>query len=64
MSGKEVLDTIRQMGGRQKTLFISGYTADFISRKGIFEEGVQVVAKPLSPFKLLKKIRSILDEAR
>ncbi|GLH72696.1 hypothetical protein GETHLI_11980 [Geothrix limicola] len=62
MNGKEVYDAARRMGGQPKTLFISGYTADFISQKGIFEEGVQFLAKPVSPFELLKKIRLILDE--
>lgn len=62
MSGKDVYETVRRMGGRQKTLFISGYTADFINRKGSFDEGVQFLAKPVTPFELLKKIRDILDE--
>jgi two-component system NtrC family sensor kinase len=62
MSGMEVHDTLLTMGYRKKTLFVSGYTADFLNRKGIFEEGVQFISKPMSPFELLKKIRGILDE--
>jgi CheY-like chemotaxis protein len=64
LSGKEVHDAVMVLHPGAKTLLISGYTADFINRKGVFEEGVQFVAKPISPFELLRKIRSILDEER
>ena len=61
LSGKEVHDAVRAQDPGAKILLISGYTADFINRKGTFGEGVPVVAKPISPFELLKKVRSLLD---
>jgi PAS domain S-box-containing protein len=64
MSGKEVYDSVKAQGPSPKALFISGYTADSLNRRGIFEEGVHFIAKPVSPSELLHKIRSILDEAR
>jgi CheY-like chemotaxis protein len=62
MSGKEAYDAIRAIRPHAKVLFISGYTADALHQKGIFEEGIHFVAKPISPHALLKKIRAILDE--
>jgi two-component system NtrC family sensor kinase len=64
MSGKEAHDAIKALAPAAKVLFISGYTADFIHKKGIFEEGIQFLPKPMSPYELLKKVRSILDGNR
>jgi CheY-like chemotaxis protein len=61
MGGKDVYDAVKVLSPDSKILFISGYAADALGKKGLFEEGVQFVAKPTSPFELLKKIRSILD---
>jgi CheY-like chemotaxis protein len=61
MSGKETFDAVKAINPDSKILFISGYTADALHKKGIFDEGVQFIAKPMSPFELLKKVRGILD---
>lgn len=61
-SGKEVSDTIRQIRPEIRILFMSGYPSDIISGKGIQEEGMFYIAKPLSPHKLLLKVREILDQ--
>jgi len=44
-----------------KCLFMSGYTADIISDRGILTEGVNFLQKPFSQTDLLKKVRVILD---
>jgi two-component system cell cycle sensor histidine kinase/response regulator CckA len=61
-SGKEAIDEIRKIRQDVKVLFTSGYTSDIISRKGILEEGMDFISKPLTPHSLLAKIREILDE--
>lgn len=45
-----------------KVLFMSGYIADVISQKGIFEKGVEFLYKPVLSTDLLKKVREILDK--
>jgi hypothetical protein len=42
-------------------LFISGYSEDMISKKGILEEGSSFISKPVSPSELLQKVREVLD---
>lgn len=42
-------------------LFISGYPADMIDKKGILDDKSQLILKPVSPSELLRKIREILD---
>jgi PAS domain S-box-containing protein len=61
MGGKETFDAVKAINPGSKILFISGYTADGFHKKGLFSEGVQFIAKPMSPFELLKKVRAVLD---
>ncbi len=61
-SGREVYDTVRTASPEAKILFISGYTADIIHRKGIFEEELMFISKPIHPADLARKVRTMLDE--
>lgn len=60
-NGKEVYDEISGMAPGKKALFISGYTADIIHKKGILESGVHFISKPIAPQDFLRKVREILD---
>jgi DNA-binding response OmpR family regulator len=60
-SGKDAYDEIRMMGGNVRAIFISGYLQDAIRKKGLLEEGCDLVMKPVSPQNLLRKIREVLD---
>ena len=60
-NGKELLNEIRMIKTEIKMIFISGYTADVIHQKGICEEGVDFITKPVSKNDLLRKIREVLD---
>jgi len=61
MNGKETLDVLKKQQPSLKVLFMSGYTYDIIEEKGIPEEGVDLILKPLKPDELLKKVRELLD---
>jgi CheY-like chemotaxis protein/two-component sensor histidine kinase len=61
-SGREVYDAVKATRPDADVLFISGYTADMLHKKGIFEEGMEFLSKPVSPYDLLRKIREILDK--
>jgi CheY-like chemotaxis protein len=61
-SGKEASDAIKNIKPDAKVLFISGYTADIITKVGINEEGEYFIQKPISPQSLLDKVREILDK--
>jgi len=61
-NGKEVYDEIKKVRPDIKAIFISGYASDIIYKKGILEEGTDVILKPLSPQELLKKAREMLDK--
>jgi len=61
LNGQETRAGILKLKPDVKTLFISGYTNDIITRKGILDPEVHMLLKPLHPAKLLEKIREILD---
>ena len=60
-SGKEAYEEIKRLQPDIKVLYSSGYSADFIRNHGVGEESMEVIAKPVQPWELLRKIREILD---
>jgi PAS domain S-box-containing protein len=63
-SGKEVYQAVKAVRPDMDILFISGYPAEMIGRKGILDDKAQLILKPVSPSELLRKIREILDRRR
>jgi CheY-like chemotaxis protein len=61
-TGKDVGDEIKKIQPDMKILFTSGYTADVINKKGILEEGIDFISKPVTPNDLLTKVRAMLEE--
>ena len=55
-------DDIKKRRPDMKALFLSGYAADKIQRKGVLEEGLHFVYKPISLNNLLLKVREVLDK--
>jgi PAS domain S-box-containing protein len=62
MNGKEAYDRLKSMDPRIKVLFMSGYTDDIIHQKGILDETIEYIAKPILPRDLLRKVRELLDD--
>ncbi|MGC1453862.1 MAG: PAS domain S-box protein [Nitrospirota bacterium] len=60
-NGKEVYDKIRIFEPGIRTLFLSGYSADIMSQKGLLEKGLNFLFKPVPMNDLLRKVREILD---
>ncbi len=61
-NGKEVYEEIIKFKPKIKVLFTSGYTGDVVIDKGIYDETVDFISKPLSPKTLLLKVREVLDK--
>lgn len=60
-NGKEAYEEIRLSKPNAKVLYLSGYTSDFIQNRGVLEEGIELIMKPVQPMELLRKIRDMLD---
>jgi len=61
MDGRQLAKRIREDRPDIKVLFMSGYTADVIARRGVLDEGVQFISKPFSHDDLTRKLRQVLD---
>ena len=60
-NGNEVRAEIARMRPDMKILFLSGYSADVVRKKGIIENDLTLIQKPISPTDLLAAVRKILD---
>lgn len=60
--GKEAYKEIKNINPDIKTLFLSGYTKDLLNEKGILEEGLNFIAKPVSCNELLTKVKEVLGD--
>ena len=62
MNGQEAYEAIRNIRPDIKAIFMSGYAPEMIREKAALENTAPLLAKPLSPTELLKKVRDILDQ--
>lgn len=60
-NGKEVADEVKKVNPNANILFISGYTSDIISNKGVDDGEINFVTKPITPTKLYEAVRNALD---
>ncbi|MCB2182389.1 MAG: PAS domain S-box protein [Desulfobulbaceae bacterium] len=61
MSGKELAYRLMSLQPGIKTLFISGYPDEQLSDSNILKAGINFLPKPLTPQKVAKKVRKILN---
>jgi signal transduction histidine kinase/CheY-like chemotaxis protein len=59
--GREVARRVLAACPDVRVLYVSGYTDDAISRKGVLEEGSEFLSKPFTPEILRARVREILD---
>jgi len=62
MNGKAVYDGVSVLKPGIPAIFMSGYTADIIHKKGIYEEGINFIQKPISNKKLIRTIQDLLSK--
>ena len=62
MSGRGLVERLRAVRPTAAVVYMSGYTADDVVRRGLFEPGSKFVQKPFIPDELLNVIREMLDE--
>ena len=62
MNGRELSDRLQPLRPEMKVLFLSGYTAEIISKQGVIEENIHFLQKPFSFEALTSKVREVLDD--
>lgn len=61
INGLDAWEEIKKIRDNVKVLFMSGYTDDILIRKGLSQDKINLISKPLSPEELLKRLRDILN---
>jgi PAS domain S-box-containing protein len=61
MNGRELSAKILALRPEIKVLFVSGYSADIISKQGILDENINFLQKPASLETFTGKVRELLD---
>jgi CheY-like chemotaxis protein len=62
MTGTRLAERLRLFRPEIKALYMSGYTADVITRYGTLDSGTELIEKPFSPEMLAQKVRMVLGE--
>jgi CheY-like chemotaxis protein len=61
LSGRELIDLLRNRYPQIKVLFMSGYTDDEVFRNGVSMDTVAFLQKPFTAESLARKVREVLD---
>ncbi len=61
MGGGELVDQLRSSRPELKVLYISGYTNDEVTRRGIRQKEAAFIQKPFTSEELMAKVREVLD---
>jgi PAS domain S-box-containing protein len=64
LSGRAVADRLRDRWPRLRVLFMSGYSDEAISRKGILDPGFRYIQKPFNETALAEAVRSAVRGGR
>ncbi len=60
-SGKETYEELKKIKRDLRAIFMSGYTFDIIAQKGLLEEGIDFMSKPVSMIDLIRRVREVMD---
>lgn len=61
MKGKELYDRVHEMSPMTSFLFVSGYSADQISRNFVLDAGMHFLQKPFDLDELAVRVREVLE---
>lgn len=64
VNGRDLADRLLHEAPTLKVIYMSGYSADVVSKTFPLEEGVNFLAKPFQASKLASTIRTVLDQAK
>jgi CheY-like chemotaxis protein len=63
LGGRELAQRLLAEWPELPVVFMSGYTYDDVTRRGLLDAGVPFLEKPLSPEALSRKMRQVLEGA-
>ncbi|HEX6850132.1 MAG TPA: ATP-binding protein [Candidatus Polarisedimenticolaceae bacterium] len=64
LNGRDLQERVAELRPGIATLFMSGYSADVLTARGVLAAGVKLLPKPFSLGELLRQVRRALDGGR
>jgi CheY-like chemotaxis protein/anti-sigma regulatory factor (Ser/Thr protein kinase) len=64
LNGRDLQARVTEIRPGIATLFMSGYSADVLTARGVLAPGVTLLSKPFSMGDLLRQVRAVLDGGR
>lgn len=61
--GPQLVDVARALHPEAAVLLASGYSAEFMGRRGELADGVDLIEKPIAPEQLLHRVRAAIDRS-
>ncbi len=61
MNGRALAEQLRASRSNLKCLYMSGYTGDIITHRGLLDDGVNFIQKPFGADDFAAKVREVLD---
>jgi len=61
MNGPELAAQLKARSPRLRVLYLSGYTSEAVSSRGISPSDIALLQKPFTPDELARKVREVLD---
>lgn len=61
MNGRELAERVQALHPTMRRLYMSGYTANAIAHRGVLDEGISFIQKPLTMESLAAKVRESLS---
>jgi len=62
MGGPQLVEQLRQVRQDFKVVYMSGYTDNTITHRGVLEKGMNYIQKPFTIDGLARKVREVLDQ--
>ncbi|BCS35142.1 hypothetical protein TBR22_A43680 [Luteitalea sp. TBR-22] len=61
MNGRELAAQLRRRDPSMRVLYMSGYSSDVVTERGLLPADVSLITKPFSPTALAARVRQVLD---
>jgi len=63
MNGRELFQEVSSRFPTSRVLYMSGYSDDVVTHRGVLEEGISFIQKPFSVQALAQKVREVLTDS-